>query len=99
MDNYNEVQAVATDVIKRTMQAGESSNGAGSFWNKTPLYHVNKGMHHVLNVWHRQDVETREIDAPHLKEIENAITRLILALVVHRKNNPEKPYETPPESD
>lgn len=82
----------AVRIIKETMAAGSASNGEGTWVNKHPLeYHLRKGMIHTINVWQAQDLNARERDEPHLRELYNAVTRLCMAEALRLEAN--KPIE------
>lgn len=91
---YKQVHDIAHAMLSETLAAGEADNGTASHWNKDGLtHHVWKGLHHLLRLWNEQDLEAREKDAPRLKHLYNAFTRLALAEAgrVHsRKPEPQR---------
>lgn len=78
MTEQKEVLEAAVSTISYTMDAGQAANGVGSFWNKDNLYHLKKAMHHILDAWHEQDVNSREKEDGGLIHIDNAMTRLAM---------------------
>ena len=90
-DDQVPVVNAAVEMIAETMRQGIVSNGEGTWVNREALdYHARKSLLHICALWHDQDIESRERDAPHLRHLFNAVTRLSMAWANYKRDKSVK---------